>query len=391
MSTSITPTSTITPVSTVVPESIPASISNNLKSINTPSPANNISQSPIKKTFTKIKETVSIKDKSNVSILMTVIIIFVLCLIAYFISKTYRVGTSYENLKMYENYFLLSNTYLENKDLNEKPLKNFYVASGFRPYMAINQLLDYTSTKLLQKVIMSGVRFIYMDVYNSNLKFNPSPVVSNGFEKGNWKLTLNTTPFDDMCKVIAQTAFNAGFCENYNDPFFLALNLNVNNNILCLNKIRNIIYDHFKYTLLPPEFSNLQANLAETPIKKLMSKLIIITSDGYQNSQLTELINGSWNDPSKINLINFDALDPTSSGDNSIKLKPDTVIEYNKKGLTIVTPNLYNFFTINNDSKYAFESGCQFICMNYQKKSNISDYISVFKNSSFVLKPSNLI
>ena len=122
-----------------------------------------------------------------------------------------------------------------------------------------------------------------------------------------------------------------------------------------------------------------------------MGKLILITSDGYQNSELKELINGSWADQSKINLINFAALDPKASGDNTIKLKNEQVIKYNKNALTIVTPNVYDFFTRNYDSQYQFNAGCQFICMNYQKRENISEYISRFKNSSFVLKPKNLI
>jgi len=365
-----------------------ASINNNLaKSVkNSVSSINNNLDKSIKNSVATTPDSMS-----KGTLLMIIIIIFVLALIAYFISKSYRVGTAYENLKMYDNYFILSANYLQNETLQSKPLKNFYVASAFRPYMAINQYFDYTSTKLIQKVIMSGARFVYMDVYNSNLKFNPSPVVSNGFEKGNWKLTLNTTTFDEMCKVIAYTAFNAGYCNNYNDPFFLALNLNVNNNVICLNKIRNIIYKHFKHTLLPPEFGSLKQNLAETSIKKLMSKLVLITSSGYQDSQLTELINGSWEDKSKINLINYGALDPKASADNTIKLQNEEVVAYNKKALTIVTPNIYDFFTMNYNSSYEFDAGCQFICVNYQKKNNISDYISRFKTSSFVLKPDNLI
>ena len=295
-------------------------------------------------------------------------------------------------MRQYNDFFILTPNYFSSNNLLDQPLKNFYVASAYKPYMAINQYLDYVSPIIMQQIIASGVRFIYVNVYNSNLETDPLPVISNGIEKGNWKLTLNVMQFEEFCKTLGQTAFNPGYCNNHNDPFFLALNLQVNNNILCLNSLTEILYKNLKQYLLPPEFSHQKQDLASTPIKKLMRKIVLLTSDGYQNSLLEELVNGSWNNEDHIKLVQYCSLDPKVASIDTIKLSKQNVIEYNKKGLTIVTPNPNDFFTNNYDPDYFFNSGCQFICFNYQKDSGkyTSDYLKMFKENSFVLKPENL-
>ena len=91
-------------------------------------------------------------------------------------------------------------------------------------------------------------------------------------------------------------------------------------------------------------------------------------------------------------MVQYGSLDPKVASIDTIKLSKQNVIEYNKKGLTIVTPNPNDFFTNNYDPDYFFNSGCQFICFNYQKDSGkyTSDYLKMFKENSFVLKPENL-
>ena len=42
---------------------------------------------------------------------------------------------------------------------------------------------------------------------------------ATGVKKGQWKLSLNTILFDDFCKKIATTVFNAGYVNNFEDPF----------------------------------------------------------------------------------------------------------------------------------------------------------------------------
>ena len=56
-----------------------------------------------------------------------------------------------------------------------------------------------------------------------------------------------------------------------------------------------------------------------------------------------------------------------------------------------MTTLLMNKLTINNSPVPAFGAGCQFIAMNFQDISEyMKTYLSVFEQSSFILKPSNL-
>jgi hypothetical protein len=61
-------------------------------------------------------------------------------------------------------------------------------------------------------------------------------------------------------------------------------------------------------------------------------------------------------------------------------------------GLTIVVPQKEgDFLTTNFNATNAWELGCQFVCMNFQKiDKNMDIYVNKFKNKAFVLKPKSL-
>ena len=120
-----------------------------------------------------------------------------------------------------------------------------------------------------------------------------------------------------------------------------------------------------------------------------------MTSGGYNDSTLEELINMSW-DKDNLNKIPYNSLGNLEEGSSEdttevLRLNFSDVKDENTKNLTIVTPPENSFFTFNYTPEYYFRSGCQFICMNYQNvDKNMSEYISKFKTSSFVEKPTNL-
>ena len=64
--------------------------------------------------------------------------------------------------------------------------------------------------KVLEKTLKAGARFIWLDVFSSDLTPQADPVISNGIKTGNWQLTLNTIPFDDCMKVLGENAFRSG-------------------------------------------------------------------------------------------------------------------------------------------------------------------------------------
>ena len=382
---------TATPVSTQVisPMQTPASISTAPVIASASPPVDNLKDQIINK-------IAALRDHLTGSrAIIILVVVYAIIMVAYFLSETYRVESVYSELDKYRDYLVIDGKYLNTSERKHMKLKEFYVASSFRPYMAKNQLLDYCSKKLLQKVIISGARFLYIDIFNSNLSENSRPVISSGYENGNWKLTLNTIDFEEFCRVISVTAFSSGYVNNYNDPLILALNLKTNHNFITLNRIQETLIKYFKPRLLSSKYSNQKVNMADVEMRHLMGKIIIMTSGGYEDSTLEELINMSW-DKDVLNKIPYNALgDPEQSNADDttevLRLNFADIKDENTKNLTIVTPSENSFFTFNYPPEYYFRSGCQFICMNYQKvDKNMSEYISKFKTSSFVEKPTNL-
>ena len=375
---------------TPAPAPAPANNNATLNNANTPATATASAPAPTSEPAnnTKVSQMVNKGKeivKNNSTIIITVVVIYLVIMTAYFLSKTYRVRNTYEKLNKYENYLMLTDKFLKEKNRGELPLKEFMVASSYRGYMGKYQILEYCSIKLLKKTIQSGARFLYMDIFNDTLDEFASPIISSGIERGNWKLTFNTETFEDVCKTIKDTAFNAGHVDNPDDPLFLAINLKVNKNAVCLNKIKKLLYKYFRRELLGPEFSYMRGDLPNTPMKKLRRKVVIFASGGAEGSTFEELINYSWdNDENNFRKISYRSLDKKLSSVDTIKLNPQDVREYNKTGFTLIVPEENGFFTRNYDPTPYLKTGCQFICMNYQKVDNyMSKYVTSYRYSSF--------
>lgn len=354
---------------------------------NNASKSNNVSKVKLSKTDIKEKaELMMARINENKKMIAFTLIAICLLLLAYFFSKNYRVSKALYNMRGFKNYLYINSRLNTNEYMGLK-FSDFYIACAFRPYLAVNQMLEYCSLEIMRTILKSGVRSVYIDVFNSNLGDNAEPIISSGLKQGQWKLTLNTLSFDDVCYLIASTVFSAGYVNNPEDPFILCLNLNTNGNIKCLNKMKQIIFKRFKRRLLDNSFTFSSKNMAEVPIKELFGKLVIFCSDGYQNSDLEELVNYSWDKP-ELRKMSYHALDPKISMTSSIKMNASDVLEYNKNNMTIVTPNEKTFFTYNYHAQYFLDTGCQLIMINYQKlDKHLDKYITFFKNESIIAKP----
>lgn len=323
-------------------------------------------------------------------ILLILLVITIFVYFIYSISYTHRTGLALDNLNKWAPELQINPRYIFDKNLTNKPLSKFKIASSYRPYVTNNQMMDYCSLETLQKTISYGARALYIDIFNSSLYENAEPVVSVGYEKGNWKLTLNTLHFDDVCNTISQTAFRSGYVDNYFDPLFLVLDLKCNNNFHTINKIQKSIVKYFKARLLPSQYSNANpnVNLGDVPIGELMNKVVIICSDGFQNTKLEELVNASWiND--NTNIISFDSLGGNIGIENpeTLLLDKEELKDYNDNYLTLVHPPNTSFFTYSYPSQRFFDAHCHFVFMNYTKVDlNSMETIKVFQNSSLMLQ-----
>jgi hypothetical protein len=324
------------------------------------------------------------------TIIITILVILILY-IGYKLSKSHRVSKILDDMSVMDGYVLVNSQLNKERDLK---LCDFYIASAFRPYLGPNQYLEYIDLSITEKIITNGVRSIYVDVFNDNMGEFAEPVISTGVKNGQWKLSLNSVTFDALCKLLSTTIFNPGYVNNFEDPFILMLNLNLNGNLNSLNKMRDIIYDNFKRYLLSNKYTYGKVNIGQVPIKYLKKKLIIFSSDGYQNSELDEFINYSW-DKETLKKISYETLDPNVINPSVIKLDSHTLKNYNKNNLTIVTPNeafsLSGIFTKNYEPSYFWESGCQIVCLNYQLiQDHLDTYLTKFKTDSFIPKPKQL-
>tara|TARA_B110000285_G_C14976777_1_gene539370 strand:- start:49 stop:981 length:933 start_codon:yes stop_codon:yes gene_type:complete len=306
------------------------------------------------------------------------------------VSFSYREGKALYELGVSKNYMFIDSKLhtLENRD---KKLGDFYISSAYRPYLVKHQILGYSSLQIFRNILMGGVRCVYLDVFNSTLNENAYPIVTAGLKEGEWKLGLNSLNFEDVCQTIAITVFSSGYVNNYRDPFILCLNLNTNGNVKCLNKIKNIIYRSFKSNLLNNNYTFSSINMAEVPIKDLLEKVIIFTSGGYENSQLEELVNYSW-DKQELNKISYGALDPLVPDSETIKYSSDSLRAFNKNNMTMVVPKEFSLATSNYNPQYAWDSGCQLVFINYNKAdANYDSYLTKFRNDSFLPKPDQLL
>jgi hypothetical protein len=317
---------------------------------------------------------------SNVYLLT--LFLFLACLgfiMFYFLSKEFRVAKTMLYMKIYTNFQTLSS--LNIKALRQFKLANFLVASSFNSAHSGHQIFDYVSNEMIYANLKSGARFLEFTIFNDRYGDDAEPIVSNGYQIGEWKLMANHITFDEACQTIKDNAFDVASSINgvYNpkDPLFISLNLKTNYAIPTLNRIHKILGKHFLNKMIPSKYSYSKRNIGQIPLVDLMGKVVILSTDGYQGSRLEEFINYTWG-KDHARRIHHSELE-TAKG----------LLEHNKKSLSMIYPHQEGDYTTQNyDPLMGWRQGCQFVAMNYQKvDKGMDSYISKFKNKSFVLKP----
>jgi hypothetical protein len=338
--------------------------------------------------------TSSYLDVSNQYFLVVAVVIaFILVILIYFFSKGYRVGRTIDTMVLYQSYQTINSfAFAKGGDIR---LGDCRIASSYNSALSGYQMLDYTSEDIILSVLRSGARYIEFNVFNSTFGDTAIPVVSNGYKSGEWKMTLNDTMLETCFYTIANNAFKVMDSKtgvpNPEDPLFIGLNLNTNSNLPCLNKIAKLILEYFGEKLLDSKYSFQSSDLLpDIKMKNLSGKTVFFSSNGFQGSKLEEFINYCWDNYNKNPKHSLQRLYYKDVIDGNVSF--DELMEFNKYGLTIIVPHIEgDFFTSNYAAEHFFDSGCQFIAMNYQYiDSYIDPYITLFKDASIVLKPIEL-
>ena len=325
----------------------------------------------------------------NYLLLLGVTSALIIIIIIYFFSQSFRVSRTLAKMLVYQGYQNI--TSLDNGVVGNYRLGDFYVASAYNAAHCGYQMYDYTSEQIVLGVLQSGVRYLEFNVFNSEFGDQAFPVVSMGYKTGEWKMMASDTPLETIFLIIVKNAFTisdgVNGVGNPDDPLFIGLNLNTNSNLSCLNLIAFLITRYFSTQLLDNQYSFQNSDsLADITASQLFKKVVFFASDGFQGSGLEEMINYSWdnvNDNSKHmmrRLYYKDIMAPTFDSNE--------LLEFNKKGLTIVVPHQEgDFFNGNFDTNKAFDLGCQFIAMEFQNIDSYMDsYITRFNTNSLVLK-----
>jgi len=302
-------------------------------------------------------------------------------------------------------------------------LRDFYIASAFRPYQVAGQTYDICSYKSIRKVIEKGARFHFIDVWSSN-PTNPYdnaayPIVRNKtLMPGGYGSALQ---FDKVCELYKNHAWVG---TKYPLILYLNLSFTAENNRFVLNKIAEILWNNFRGRFTGVDYSFAKKNIGDIPIKEAMNNVIILTNVYPKEGNLQELINGviSENIQNAGRLTVYDEGNVSHGGIKAKTSNMQSVIDFNKTHIGIVIPgdvkditNVYqpgvDLIQIpihldktkklcdskDENAPYGFKDdspfnyGYNMVCINYQKPGKErDDYIEFFKESSLVLKCDNL-
>jgi hypothetical protein len=330
----------------------------------------------------------------NYIILLAVTSAIIIIAIVYFFSETFRVGRALDHMQTYQSYQNLDS--IDLMSFGDTRLGDYHVSSAYNAAHIGYQMFDYTSEKIVLSILQAGGRYLEFNVFNSEYGKSAYPVASMGYKKGEWKIMINDTPLETIFEIIASNAFKVfdGLegCYNYSDPVFIGFNLNTNSNLSCLNLLALLITKMFGERLLPNAYS-FQGNdaIADLTQSQLMGKVVIFSSDGFQGSGMEEIVNYCWDNPTKSDkhaMRRYLWSDLTVPGFNTQEL-----IEFNRRGLTIVVPHKEgDFLNTNYNPVIAKELGCQFIAMEFQYVDvNMDYYITLFKEHAMIMKDNSLL
>jgi hypothetical protein len=176
-----------------------------------------------------------------------------------------------------------------------RKLTDYYVSSSHQSALIGHQKADYCSIDMINRVIFLGARYIELDIFNKEIKNDTIPMVSSGYSKGNIKFTLNSIELKDCLDLISQMAFSESHINNYNDPFFIFLNLKVDGNVNTLNKVAELIKSKLGNRLLSKKYLN--TNIGNASLCELKKRTVILSSGGWKGSDLEDVVNSSTDSP----------------------------------------------------------------------------------------------
>ena len=250
-------------------------------------------------------------------------------------------------------------------------MTDYTVAGSGYSVLPGKTVYSYVTTDAITKVIEGGARIVELHIYD----VNKDPVVAIADESTKKMLTYNTVPFEKCCITLGNSAFKNP------SPFVLSLVFHTDDTLV-INKCADILKSTLRKFMLDSSYSYQRKNIALEPACNLLNKLIIVSGEHHKGNGMDELVNLSWSSSLCRRLTYRQA---------SQTYDHDELIEYNRRNITLVVPDLDTASMENGNPEICFSYGCQWVLMNYGSLDNAMElYTGRFQQGSFMLKPDEL-
>jgi hypothetical protein len=310
-------------------------------------------------------------------------------------------------------------------------LCDYYISSSYMTPCIGNQHYDYVSLDMIVEVIQSGARYIQIPICESDVGPNAIPVVGTAQYGQRVVTSLNTLDIRAVLNAIRANVFNINNTK-INYPIIIHLVLNTTNPYtlgVLADTINEVLTDKLcnvkKYTTFPifleklcnllgqiiliatPEYAGTKLEQYIVPIDKLyesyyygdLAGMTHPSGSAFSNTYNNKLSTKQQTKSNKIFKVKYPSLDyivSNMSGIGKTILSDKDILNnltnFNKVGMTLIKPHQpADVLSTNYDPTEAVYNGCQWISMNFQiNDDNMKNYLKIFKDGSFVLKPTSM-
>ena len=324
------------------------------------------------------------KTKTIKLIIIAITFSLIFAAVAYIYSKTTLNKTNCKNLsKIYDSFPIISSVSPDQKDYDHV-LRDYYIKTAYNCCCGGQYKNDFVDLCALKTAIKQGARCLDFGVYSVG---NQPVIAASAVDDFSIKEMYNSIPFQSAMEVIEDYAFSGSTCPNSHDPLILHFRIKSNNKPIYEIMAKNL-YNTLERRMLGKKYSyeNDGKNLGNVPIKNLMGKVIIIVDKSnplYEDTALDEYVNMSSN---SVFMRALRAHNVIYTHDMQ------ELIEFNKKNMTIVLPDLSSKNT-NFSSSLCMKYGCQLVAMAFQNFDANMEYYDLFFDGvghAFALKPEHL-
>jgi len=261
---------------------------------------------------------------------------------------------------------------------------DYYIKTAYNACSGGSYKNDFVDICNLKALLKQGVRGLDFEVYS----VDGNPVVSTSTSDNyHIKETFNSVPFSDVMDTIKNYGFSSGSCPNYKDP--IIIHLRFKSNYMPMYAKLAEIFKMNSYVMLGKEYSYEAEgkSLGNVKLTDLSGKVVLIVDRSntsfLENEELLEFVNMTSN---SVFMRKYDFY--------GVKNNPDMneLIEYNKRGMTIVLPDK-GINPTNPSGLICRANGCQMVAMRFQYvDNNLMEDTGFYDKEvcAYVLKPEEL-